>query len=118
MPQWSPPMNGGSTMSASLEFGYISLAAMEPADERREHEERAPRGWRWDAPQWSPPMNGGSTPIRTHSPSNGATAAMEPADERREHDDRLDALVWAFTAAMEPADERREHSSAPRGMRS
>ena len=64
-PQWSPPLNGGSTTVARAWSAARSAAAMEPAVERREHRRRpAPARGRRDGPQWSPPLNGGSTARR------------------------------------------------------
>src|SRR5438876_4907681 len=88
----------------------LRTAAMEPADQRREHG-RFPRystrgtqgrnGARRPAagahgnvpilftafmkPQWSPPTSGGSTRARRPDRPRTELAAMEPADQRREH---------------------------------
>ena len=110
-PQWSPPMKGGSTTptwlarhgrrigrngarrrkagapsTGTASTADVSWAAMEPADERREHLRR------------------------TRPASARAAAAMEPAHERREHWLRPAPPITAHgPAAMEPAHERREH---------
>src|SRR5579875_2331693 len=60
-PQWSPPMNGGSTRGERGIPGRGREAAMEPADERREHQKGV------------------------YETTKQNDAAMEPADERREH---------------------------------
>ncbi len=135
VPQWSPPTSGGSTrclpggrclpsrrrngarrpaagaLAPVRDHGRDApRAAMEPADQRREH------------------------PPPRRSSCRGCTAAMEPADQRREH---MRRGHWSRTdhgcrngagrpaagapagldrpdarqdrAAMEPADQRREH---------
>ncbi len=122
VPQWSPPTSGGSTARAGRADRADPGAAMEPADERREHlRGRHPRpGWRrrpqWspptsggstasyevravgkDGPQWSPPTSGGSTLYRGRHAYRLPSAAMEPADERREHstiETRRKAAAW------------------------
>src|SRR6266700_1321206 len=88
MPQWSPPLKGGSTRAGQLGGKLREAAAMEPAVERREH------------------LRGGGLP------DQGVVAAMEPAVERREHVpvDEPQAFI-VQPAAMEPAVERREHWS-------
>ena len=67
-PQWSPPLNGGST--ALTYWGQFV-----------DHE-----------PQWSPPLNGGSIHPVTPVTARGAGAAMEPAAERREHGSQFGAI--------------------------
>jgi len=84
-PQWSPPMNGGSTPRPEILLRLQDIAAMEPADERREHMAKLTKQERAEL------------------------AAMEPADERREHPDLKGMIKMYWRAAMEPADERREH---------
>ena len=64
-PQWSPPVNGGSTCNTRYREARQAYAAMEPAGERREH----PAAGCYVSisafgPQWSPPVNGGSTAYR------------------------------------------------------
>ena len=59
-PQWSPPVNGGSSSSLADLFDQLHEAAMEPAGERREQPD--------------------STRLRCVN----RPAAMEPAGERRE----------------------------------
>ena len=61
VPQWSPPLNGGSTIAQA----HVALLKFQP--------------------QWSPPLNGGSTALDLLGPVRRSRAAMEPAVERREH---------------------------------
>ena len=142
VPQWSPPLNGGSTRLVTPATVVLRRAAMEPAVERREHHagDRAaaieatlpqwspplkggstgrgsPAQRRLQPPQWSPPLKGGSTRDVAAGGAVALSAAMEPAVERREH---LTATVDRLAvAAMEPAVERREHaaSAAARSVR-
>ena len=86
VPQWSPPTSGGSTGGAGGVPLDPVLAAMEPADQRREH---------------------GPRPLAPSGAQDGA--AMEPADQRREHAERRARFRNGHVAAMEPADQRREH---------
>jgi hypothetical protein len=62
VPQWSPPLSGGSTGHLRQPGEERAVAAMEPTLDRREHQGTA------------------QTPDHVH----GITA-MEPAVERREH---------------------------------
>ena len=48
MPQWSPPMIGGSTRMDSRRDAALREAAMEPADDRREHSAGRP----WSSRTW------------------------------------------------------------------
>jgi hypothetical protein len=61
-PQWSPPLNGGTTRQPQAPVGAFTRAAMEPAAERRDDgplvfTQMGPV----PLPQWSPPLNGGTT---------------------------------------------------------
>ena len=82
-PQWSPPLNGGSTSPSPP-----------PVTCTR----------RTQSPQWSPPLNGGSTCCGPDEQQPGdMLAAMEPAAERREHGPFPAARhVRVDAAAMEP----------------
>ena len=86
MPQWSPPLNGGSTCTLPPTRA-ATLAAMEPAVERREHL------------------------LVARAAAAAYLAAMEPAVERREHRRHAWTCHGTHGAAMEPAVERREHPS-------
>ena len=90
-PQWSPPMNGESTIDTRIK------AVLDTE------------------PQWSPPSNGGSTHRRGQDHSAGVAAAMEPAAERWEHCGGRARGVPGPSAAMEPAGEQWEHDKAIRG---
>ena len=59
---------------------------MEPAGERREHEQNATNIQAFTPrPQWSPPVNGGSSGRLVVGLEVLLEAAMEPAVGRREH---------------------------------
>src|ERR1019366_9740994 len=77
-PQWSPPMNGESTIDTRIK------AVLDTE------------------PQWSPPSNGGSTHRRGQDHSAGVAAAMEPAAERRGHADAYGHRRDEYRAAMGP----------------
>ncbi|MGH3408674.1 MAG: hypothetical protein ACRDRJ_40200, partial [Streptosporangiaceae bacterium] len=86
MPQWSPPLTGGSTPRGERLAGLLLDAAMEPAVDRREHRETECVNWlQRHLPQWSPPLTGGSTRTAALEARIRLTAAMEPAVDRREH---------------------------------
>ena len=85
LPQWSPPLIGGSTAR--------SLTDRCPGKQ----------------PQWSPPLIGGSTGPVDRVAGPRELAAMEPAVDRREHTHGTDVFVGDSVAAMEPAVDRREH---------
>ena len=72
LPQWSPPTSGGSTASSFSSPRAAHCAAMEPADQRREH------------------LVVGAD---LGAVVNGA--AMEPADQRREH--KVSTMVMSST---------------------
>ena len=74
VPQWSPPLNGGSTI-------MVNAAQTQEI-----------------APQWSPPPNGGSTTPGDVQFNRERHAAMEPAAERREH-----ALLNGHIREIDPA---------------
>ena len=61
MPQWSPPLNGGSRAGAQQYNIYMTT------------------------PQWSPPFNGGSTVGIGLGGHGVVLVVMEPAGERREY---------------------------------
>jgi len=109
-PQWSPPLNGGSTALVRSRAVVHAVAAMGPAAKRREHGPATPaEAFTKVLPQWSPSLNGGST-----RPGPGVRecrfgAAMEPAAQRREHRPLPGLAVQHLPAAMEPAVLRREH---------
>ena len=76
VPQWSPPLNSGSS------FQSIPAAS------------------RVSAPQWSPPVNGGSTCCHGHAAAE-YLAAMGPVTERREYPIFLTAAatLWSRDGA-------------------
>jgi hypothetical protein len=78
-PQWSPPLNGGSTRHRQVQDAVDDVAAMEPTVGRREHFQ----GALVDLP--------------------GPLAAMEPATGQREYDDQARRDLYLVIAAMEPA---------------
>jgi hypothetical protein len=92
LPQWSPPVFGGSIAKPGLDGALDGLAAMEPAGDRRET---------WDLPD--------QLRVRTRR------TAMESAGYRREHELMLLVGDTARIAAMEPAVYRREHQPYDRG---
>ena len=78
-PQWSPPTIGGSTGRSGHRPRCAGHAAIEPADDRREHlGSGGSNTWSLAALQWS-------TAVRGLVDGPGRLAAMEPADDRREH---------------------------------
>jgi hypothetical protein len=111
LPQWSPPLNGGST------YPNVKI------------------GRRIQVPQWSPPPSGGSTEMPLLHAIDRLMPQWSPAAKRREHPLRVSArrparsccngarrqtgaLVGEHAdehlvhhAAMEPAAERRERRS-------
>ena len=92
MLQWSPPLTGGSTRAGQGARNWRQGAAMEPADDRREHEQHVER-----------------RQLRRR-------AAMEPADDRREHRHAgFHGAVEPARAAMEPANDRREREGTSGG---
>ena len=82
LPQWSPPLDGGSTVVPEKQDVIGLVAAMEPACHPREHH---------TCPGCGPEL---------------PAAAMEPAAERREHVDAPVVLHPVNPAAMEPAAEQ------------
>ncbi len=60
-PQWSPPVNGGSTPPPDSIWPVVQV------------------------PQWSPPPSGGSTGRAVGARAHLPAAAMEPAAKRREY---------------------------------
>ena len=67
VPQWSPPLDGGSNGTVLANAWAGQRAAMEPAGERREQPFNILGNIQLnDVPQWSPPVNGGNTGV-THS---------------------------------------------------
>ena len=78
LPQWSPPLNGGSTCRSDREGASIS------------------------SPQWSPPLNGGST-ARIFGPSDlRKRAAMRAVRESA----AIGPAQWTCQGAKTPADLR------------
>ena len=61
-PQWSPPTSGGTT-GAALDHRVVHvLAAMEPANQRRDDPSAVTRPGMLVVPQWSPPTSGRTMP--------------------------------------------------------
>ncbi len=60
-PQWSPPLNGGSTPTHTFTDVTNIVPQWSPPSDGGSN----PTGIEWippeDVPQWSPPSNGGST---------------------------------------------------------
>ena len=113
MPQWSPPLIGGSSAGLLAGLTRSHPAAMEPAVDRREQPRAAGRRQRQWPPQWSPPSIGGnSQATRTWAsgtylpqwspPLIGGNRSCHPA-----------AMPYRQAAAMEPAVDRREQSTRP-----
>ena len=85
VPQWSPPVNGGSADDGGMIPGLADTTAMEPAGERREHPLVEGLTIPNNTPQWSPPVTGGSTRRPAHPEQRHRHAAMEPTTEGWEH---------------------------------
>ena len=76
LPQWSPPVTGGSTAPAFGQVDGVAVAAMESAAERREHVLNTGGGETMQVPpQWSPRSIGGSLGRRYHAISLRELAA-------------------------------------------
>jgi hypothetical protein len=137
-PQWSPPVNDGSTRPDGASGPIPQRAAMEPTGERRDgdHSGRGVRpgknaameppvnGGRikgawcdavglWE-PQWSPPVNGRSILARVRVLGLAAVAAMEPPVNGGTTSARAHRCESRAHAAMEPAAERRDDRVARR----
>ena len=84
VPQWSPPVNGGSTRYHAMAHGhYYGPQWSPPVNGGSTHYHAMAHG-HYYGPQWSPPVNGGSSRPVQFIPDLAADAAMEPAAERRE----------------------------------
>ena len=55
VPQWSPPLGGGTTSAGEDGGVLVGEAAMEPADQRQDDRRTASRSGLIALPQWSPP---------------------------------------------------------------
>src|SRR5579864_233497 len=103
-PQWSPPMDGGTTRGTESRGHHNERPQWSPPMDGGTTFSAKSCTWPQVAPQWSPPMDGGTTHRRRRQGGHHGHAAMEPADGRR------DDLVLAYLpvperlAAMEPAD--------------
>jgi hypothetical protein len=111
MPQWSPPVIGGSTLVALAGHAVVPKAAMEPAGYRREHP-TLPDGYdTWGFAAMEPAGYRREHPGSCPGSALVSHAAMEPAGYRREHLLGVVPEAVDHVAAMEPAGYRREHGS-------
>src|SRR5437870_71670 len=84
-PQWSPPTSGGSTAVRLGDEDAEYSAAMEPADERREHSAGPTAGGHRRSRRNGARRRAAGAPRAWNLDPGAVVAAMEPADERREH---------------------------------
>ena len=115
VPQWSPPVRGGTTAVNVRRDDPPALAAMEPARQGRDDAMGlGTTGTPVKMPQWSPPVRGGTTSLNPASLSAHLVAAMEPARQGRDdrHQVRPDR-PGGQPAAMEPARQGRDDTASP-----
>ena len=132
--QWSPSSKGGSTLAGRGDAAGHVVAAMEPADEQREHRSGSGASWRSGSsrngalrsdvrgaigttrqyifqpwPQWSPPLDGGT--MKTTWWGTGMEQQPQWSPPRRGGSTGLVNRPGEVErlAAMEPAVEGREH---------